>query len=55
MRANPQRFAALGVDVQITELDIRMTLPRTVAKDSQQAVDYATVVNHCLAISRSTA
>jgi len=54
MRANLQRFAALGVDVQITELDIRMTLPRTVAKDSQQAVDYATVVNHCLAISRCT-
>ncbi|MGP3984499.1 endo-1,4-beta-xylanase [Streptomyces sp. KR80] len=54
MRSNLQRFANLGVDVQITELDIRMTLPRTIDKDSQQAADYATVVNACLAISRCT-
>jgi len=54
MRANLQRFAGLGVDVQITELDIRMTLPRSVSKDGQQAVDYATVVNNCLAVSRCT-
>jgi endo-1,4-beta-xylanase len=54
MRSNIQRFANLGVDVQITELDIRMTLPRTIGKDSQQAADYATVVNNCLAVSRCT-
>jgi endo-1,4-beta-xylanase len=54
MRSNLQRFANLGVDVQITELDIRMTLPRTIDKDSQQAADYATVVNDCLAVSRCT-
>jgi endo-1,4-beta-xylanase len=54
MRANLQRFADLGVDVQITELDIRMTLPRTLAKDSQQATDYAAVVSNCLAVSRCT-
>jgi len=54
LQSNLQRFADLGVDVQVTELDIRMALPRTVAKDSQQAADYATVVNACLAVSRCT-
>lgn len=54
LKSNLQRFANLGVDVQITELDIRMALPRTIAKDSQQAAEYATVVNACLAISRCT-
>lgn len=50
-QANLQRFASLGVQVQITELDIRMKLPRTTAKDAQQAADYAAVVNDCLAVS----
>jgi endo-1,4-beta-xylanase len=52
MQANIQRFADLGVDVAITELDIRMTLPRDAAKDAQQAANYTTVVNACLAVSR---
>ena len=54
LKSNLQRFANLGVDVQVTELDIRMALPRTIAKDSQQAVDYAAVVNACLGVSRCT-
>jgi endo-1,4-beta-xylanase len=54
MKANLQRFANLGVDVHITELDIRMTLPRTSAKDGQQGADYAAVVNNCLGVSRCT-
>ncbi|NUS03053.1 MAG: endo-1,4-beta-xylanase [Nonomuraea sp.] len=52
LRQNIQRFADLGVDVAITELDIRMDLPRTAAKDTQQAGDYGTVVTSCLAVSR---
>jgi endo-1,4-beta-xylanase len=51
-QANLQRFAALGVTVQITELDIRMPTPATTAKLQQQAKDYRTVVAACLAVSR---
>jgi endo-1,4-beta-xylanase len=50
--ANMQRFAALGVDVAITELDDRIQLPATSADLSQQASDFATVVKDCLAVSR---
>lgn len=52
VQANLQRFADLGVDVAITELDIRMELPRDEAKDARQAEDYATVVGACLAVDR---
>lgn len=50
--ANLQRFANLGLDVAITELDIRMTLPSTPALLQQQAQDYVTVFNACYAVSR---
>ncbi|MFD4694126.1 endo-1,4-beta-xylanase [Streptomyces sp. NPDC058463] len=46
-QANLQRFAALGVDVQITELDIE-------GSGSAQAASYTKVVNACLAVSRCT-
>ncbi|UYQ65201.1 endo-1,4-beta-xylanase [Streptomyces peucetius] len=46
-RANLQRFADLGVDVQITELDIE-------GSGSSQADSYSRVVNACLAVSRCT-
>ncbi|MFL6145407.1 MAG: PHB depolymerase family esterase [Labedaea sp.] len=52
MRANIARFAALGLDVAITELDIRMQLPVTDAKLAQQADDYAAVLASCLAVRR---
>jgi endo-1,4-beta-xylanase len=52
MRANMARFAALGVDVAVTELDVRMVLPATDADLAQQAGDYATVVDNCLAVRR---
>ncbi|MFB9443512.1 endo-1,4-beta-xylanase [Dactylosporangium vinaceum] len=42
-QANLQRFADLGVEVQITELDI---------SGSNQATAYANVVKACLAVSR---
>jgi endo-1,4-beta-xylanase len=50
--ANMQRFAALGVNVAVTELDDRIQLPATAANLSQQATDYATVVRDCLQVSR---
>lgn len=49
---NLAQFAALGVDVAITELDIRMTLPSSSSLLSRQADDYRTVVNACLAVPR---
>ncbi|GAB2629554.1 endo-1,4-beta-xylanase [Streptomyces capparidis] len=52
IQQNIQRFADLGVDVALTELDIRMNLPRTAAKDAQQAQEYGAVVRACLAVSR---
>jgi len=52
MLSNMQRFAALGLDVAVTELDDRIQLPATSANLQQQATDYATVVNDCLAVTR---
>jgi endo-1,4-beta-xylanase len=52
MQANMARFAALGVDVAVTELDDRIQLPATSANLTQQANDYAAVVADCLAVSR---
>ncbi|SCF00258.1 endo-1,4-beta-xylanase [Micromonospora mirobrigensis] len=45
-QANLQRFADLGVDVQITELDIE--------QGSNQATLYGNVTRACLAVSRCT-
>ncbi|MGW6128607.1 non-reducing end alpha-L-arabinofuranosidase family hydrolase [Cellulomonas sp. NPDC055163] len=45
-QANLQRFADLGVDVQITELDIQ--------QGSNQANAYAQVTKACLAVARCT-
>ncbi|SCG66626.1 endo-1,4-beta-xylanase [Micromonospora halophytica] len=45
-QANLQRFADLGVDVQITELDI--------TQGSNQAAMYAAVTRACLAVARCT-
>ncbi|MDW4904900.1 endo-1,4-beta-xylanase [Streptomyces sp. ADMS] len=52
LQQNIQRFADLGVDVAITELDIRMQLPATEAKLTQQAADYKAVVDACVAAPR---
>ena len=48
---NLERFAALGVQVRITEADIRMQTPRNASKDTTQANYYRDVVNACLAVS----
>ncbi|MFB6835457.1 endo-1,4-beta-xylanase [Streptomyces sp. NPDC056361] len=52
LETNLRRFADLGVDVAITELDIRMTLPATDAQLDRQKADYAAVVRSCLAVTR---
>ncbi|GGP75458.1 endo-1,4-beta-xylanase [Streptomyces melanogenes] len=49
---NVQRFADLGVDVALTELDIRMALPADTAKLAQQADWYGRVTGACLAVKR---
>ena len=51
MQANMEQFTALGVEVAITELDIRMTLPSTTALLAQQKADYQTVINACRAVA----
>ncbi|MFF4489835.1 endo-1,4-beta-xylanase [Streptomyces sp. NPDC001544] len=52
LQQNIQRFADLGVDVAITELDIRMALPADSAKLAQQAADFKSVVAACAAVTR---
>lgn len=46
--ANMSRFAALGLKIQITELDIRMPVPASAAALQMQAQNYADVVRACL-------
>jgi endo-1,4-beta-xylanase len=51
MRQNLQRFADLGLDVAVTELDVRMVLPSDSAKLATQATYYLDVTNACLAVT----
>jgi len=50
IQQNIQRFVDLGVQVAITELDVRMVLPVTPEKLATQASYYSRVVNACLAV-----
>jgi endo-1,4-beta-xylanase len=52
LQSNMQRFANLGLDVAITELDVRMPTPASSANLNQQATDVSRVVGACLAVSR---
>jgi endo-1,4-beta-xylanase len=53
MQANMQRFANLGLDVAITELDDRFTsLPPSNAGLQQQATEFANAVKACLGVTR---
>lgn len=47
VQANLERFAALGVEVRFTELDIRMTLPADASKLATQANDYQKIFQAC--------
>ena len=46
--ANIARFTALGLQVHITELDVRVPLPSNSAELAAQAQDYASVFSTCL-------
>jgi endo-1,4-beta-xylanase len=46
-----ESYTALGVEVALTELDIRMTLPSTDAKLAQQSTDYQNTVSACLSVT----
>jgi endo-1,4-beta-xylanase len=48
--SNLESFTALGVEVALTELDIRMQLPSTAASLKQQSTDYQNTVEACLAV-----
>ncbi|KXN80849.1 Endo-1,4-beta-xylanase, partial [Leucoagaricus sp. SymC.cos] len=52
IQQNLEQFTSLGVEVAITELDIRMTLPVTDALLEQQKKDYQTVVAACKAVAK---
>jgi endo-1,4-beta-xylanase len=49
---NLRRFAALGVDVAITEADVRMILPVTPEKLATQAEQFAAMLESCQAVRR---
>lgn len=50
LQQNIQAFVNLGVEVAITELDIRTNTPASSSALQQQATDYATVVSACRAV-----
>ena len=52
--ANLQRFADLGVDVAVTEADIRVPLPATDARLNDQADYFRQLLRGCLGVERCT-
>jgi len=52
LQASMARFANLGLDVAITELDDRITLPASSANLQQQATEFSNVVKACLNTAR---
>lgn len=50
IKENFQRFADLGLQVSITEMDVRMTLPATPEKLDAQASVYAQLMQDCIAV-----
>ena len=50
--ANLQRFADLGVDVAVTEADIRVPLPVTDARLNDQADYFSQLLRSCLSVQR---
>jgi endo-1,4-beta-xylanase len=50
--ANLGRFAGLGVDIAMTEVDVRLALPATAAQHGAQAGVYTRVLQSCLAVPR---
>ncbi|WP_327010007.1 endo-1,4-beta-xylanase [Dactylosporangium sp. NBC_01737] len=54
LRQNIERFTALGLQVEITELDVRIPLPADTAELTQQAADHRAVVGACAAVAGCT-
>ena len=52
--ANMKRLGALGLQAQITELDIRMAVPATAANLQRQANQYREYLQTCLANANCT-
>lgn len=52
LRAVMEEFAALGVDVAVTELDVRVETPPDAQSLAVQAADYAAVTGACRAVKR---
>ncbi|KAJ7249760.1 endo-1,4-beta-xylanase A precursor [Mycena haematopus] len=50
--SNYEAFTALGIEIAITELDIRMTLPETPVRIFSTTGDYQTVISACKAVAR---
>jgi len=48
--SNLRSFTGLGVEVAITELDVRIELPVTTSNLAQQSTDYQTTIDACLAV-----
>ena len=51
MKANLKRFSDLGLEVSVTELDIRIPLPASSAELAQQSADYKTASENCLGVA----
>jgi endo-1,4-beta-xylanase len=49
--ANMQRFAALGLDIAITEADVGLKLPASAQDLEKQAQIYAQIVSSCMTVS----
>ncbi|MCX5561654.1 endo-1,4-beta-xylanase [Streptomyces sp. NBC_00038] len=52
MKANLKRFSDLGLEVSVTELDIRIPLPASAAELAQQSADYKLASENCLGVPR---
>jgi endo-1,4-beta-xylanase len=48
---NMNRLAALGLEIHVTEMDVRLSLPATVEKLAAQAAIYSEVVGACVAVN----
>lgn len=46
-QANMDAFVALGVEVAVTELDVRLDLPANATTETQQVADYYSTVAAC--------
>lgn len=51
LQTNFESFTAAGVEIALTELDIRMQLPSTPALLQQQKTDYTTVIKACQGVT----